>query len=482
MKKINWLDLIKVNIFWLGLNIRNYATGNIFPPYLVDSFVSPDVRNTAIGISRAAGLIVAMLVQPVMGLLSDRSTSRFGRRRPFIFVGVLLDLVFLALFIFVQDYWFLFFLILFVQFSANISHAPLLGLIPDLIPQKQQGTAAAVKSIFELLPLVLAGMVIAPMVGAGKFNLAVLVTGILLVIVMLVTVLLVKEKPLAVKPDVPLGPTLLRVLGLLAGMVIGALTGLLGGSILGGLLALIALQFTSGSVALAVWISFGGAIAIMLAVVAGGWSGARLTLGSEVRELPSFVWWVTNRLMFLTAITSLQSFAPFFLMYSFHFARETAITVTGQLITVVGVLILITSLPSGWLSSRVGTRRLSGLGGLIAAAGCIPLLCTIWFPSMVLIYVSGCILGIGVGLYVTNNWALGCSLVPSEQAGRYLGISNLAGAGAGMIGLGLGGPITDLLNLSNPGLGYFVLFASFGLLFMLSTVTLKWVHQGKPPC
>ena len=33
---------------------------------------------------RTAGLIIAMLIQPAAGLISDRSTSRFGRRRPFI--------------------------------------------------------------------------------------------------------------------------------------------------------------------------------------------------------------------------------------------------------------------------------------------------------------------------------------------------------------------------------------------------------------
>jgi Na+/melibiose symporter-like transporter len=70
------------------LNIRNNAVGAIFLPYLVDQFVRPEVRNTALGGIRTAGLVIAMLVQPAMGLLSDRYTSRSGRRRPFIFAGV----------------------------------------------------------------------------------------------------------------------------------------------------------------------------------------------------------------------------------------------------------------------------------------------------------------------------------------------------------------------------------------------------------
>jgi Na+/melibiose symporter-like transporter len=95
-KKMYWYDFISINLFWLGLNIRNNAVGNIFMPYMVAIFVSESIRNTALGMMRTAGLVIAMLVQPAMGLLSDRSTSRFGRRRPFIFVGVILDLIFLT--------------------------------------------------------------------------------------------------------------------------------------------------------------------------------------------------------------------------------------------------------------------------------------------------------------------------------------------------------------------------------------------------
>ncbi len=213
MKRLHWYDLIAINLFWLGLNIRNNAVGTIFMPYLVDQFVRSEIRNTALGAMRTAGLIVAMLVQPAMGLLSDRSTSRFGRRRPFILVGVLLDLVFLAGIALAFDYWALFAAVLLIQFSANVSHGALQGLIPDLVPQEQRGVASGIKAIFELLPLVLLGFTIAPLVGAGRFDWAVIVTGALLLLVMLLTVLFVKETPLREKPIVPLAPAMLRVLG-----------------------------------------------------------------------------------------------------------------------------------------------------------------------------------------------------------------------------------------------------------------------------
>ena len=76
-----------------------------------------EVKNTALGAMRTAGLIIAMLVQPAVGLLSDRSTSRFGRRRPFIFVGVLFDLVFLAAIGLSWNFWLLLVAMLLLQFS-----------------------------------------------------------------------------------------------------------------------------------------------------------------------------------------------------------------------------------------------------------------------------------------------------------------------------------------------------------------------------
>ena len=210
--------------------MRNNAVGAIFMPYLVDAFVRPEVRNTALGEMRTAGLVIAMLVQPAMGILSDRSTSRFGRRRPFIFVGVLLDLLFLTLIAMATGYWFLLVAVLLFQFSSNISHGALQGLIPDMAPEEQRGVASAVKSIFELLPLILLGITIAPLVGGGRLNLAFLATGAILLVLMLLTMLLVKETPLKEKPDIPLAPSMLRVLGMLAGIAMGALIGLAAGA------------------------------------------------------------------------------------------------------------------------------------------------------------------------------------------------------------------------------------------------------------
>ncbi|MGD9147113.1 MAG: MFS transporter [Anaerolineae bacterium] len=478
MKRLRWYDFVTVNLFWLGLNIRNTAVGNIIIPYLVDVFVVQEVKNTALGAIRASGLIVALVAQPAMGLLSDRNTSRFGRRRPFIFVGVCLDVIFLGAMALAWDYWMLFASMLLLQFSANISHAAVQGLIPDLVPEDQRGRASAVKAIFELLPIILVAMTIAKLAGAGQIDWAIAATAGVLLVIMLLTMVLVREEPLEAKPDTPLGPPMVRVLGMLAGLLAGAAAGLVGGTLVGGLSGLITWPLAGSDVAMAVAVGLGGATAMAVGSVLGVWAGAMATLGRDARRHSSFTWWIVNRLLFFAAATSIQTFAPFFLMSSFGMTRGAAVDTAASLMMVVGGCTLLSALPSGWLSDRVGTKVLVGSAGLIAAVGTAVILSTLAVSSMPVIYVGGSIVGLAAGLFTTANWAMGTDLAPREEAGHYLGVSNLAGAGAGVVGASLGGPMADYLNGFRPGLGYFAIFGCYGLLFVLSTVSLLGVRGG----
>jgi hypothetical protein len=65
-----------------------------------------------------------------------------------------------------------------------------------------------------------------------------------------------------------------------------------------------------------------------------------------------------------------------------------------------------------------------------------------------------------------------------EEAGHYLGVSNLAGAGARLLGSALGGPTADHLSGFGHGEGYFAIFGCYGTLFLLSSVSLKGVSAN----
>jgi len=382
MKQLTFFDHIKINFFWLGLNIRNTAIGSVFMPYLVASFVRPEVMNTALGAMRTAGLLVAMLVQPAAGILSDRNTSRFGRRRPYIFAGVMMDLVFLVAIGLSPGYWWLFVSVMLIQISSNISHGPLQGLIPDLVPEDQRGVSSGMKAIFELLPVIIVAFTIAKMVGAGYLWLAIITTGIALLITMLLTMVLVKEQPLKEKPSIPIKEPMLRVLGMLGGILVGGVAGLVGGCLIGGLAALVVWPIAGARAAQMAGIALGGLAAMVIAVIVGVWGGALATLGDDARRHDSFTWWVVSRLMFLAAVTSIQGFAAFFLMSAFGVPNQTAIVMSANLFVVVGVFTVASALPSGWLADQLGSRLLVGIAGLIATLGTAVLLVTTIRPNL----------------------------------------------------------------------------------------------------
>ena len=464
MKRMRWHDYITYNLYWLGLNM---ATGSLTPiilPFLVARFVGDAVKGTYLGVLRSAGLLVAILVQPVAGLLSDRSTLRMGRRRPFIILGTLFDLLFLVMIALANNYWLLFAAVLLLQFSSNIAHGALQGLIPDLVPEDQRGRASAVKAVMELLPVILVGFTTAPLVGAGRVTEAIGLVIAFLLVSLLVTVLAVREEPLSETVQEPLWPPLQRII--LLTLVFGVVTTLFGGLVgtVGRLLAgRGTLQLTG--------VGLAGLVAMAGAIVLGVWWSARIGIGRGAQKYPSFTWWVINRLLYLASVGSIQGFAQYFLQDVVRV--ENAPVATGTLLRVVGVFTVLSALASGWLSDRLGRKPLVALSGITAAAGTSLLFVAQGMTGVIL---SGVIIGLSAGIFLTVNWALGTELVPASEAGLYLGVSNLAGAGAGVVGAGIGGPLADFFNAYQRGLGYLVIFAIYGALFLLSSATLVKVR------
>jgi len=81
-------------------------------------------KNTDRGLLTFVGLIIAMIVQPITGALSDGWKSRFGRRRPLVLFGTLFDFVFLSILAWTGGLTWLFVGYVGLQFSSNIAHGP----------------------------------------------------------------------------------------------------------------------------------------------------------------------------------------------------------------------------------------------------------------------------------------------------------------------------------------------------------------------
>ncbi|HEX7588714.1 MAG TPA: MFS transporter, partial [Anaerolineae bacterium] len=90
-------DYFTLNAYWFALSFLWNSMGPILLPTLVPMLVPDAQKGSALGILSAAGLIIAIVVQPAAGAWTDRRTTRWGKRRPYIVGGTLFDVVFLLL-------------------------------------------------------------------------------------------------------------------------------------------------------------------------------------------------------------------------------------------------------------------------------------------------------------------------------------------------------------------------------------------------
>jgi MFS family permease len=175
---------------------------------------------------------------------------------------------------------------------------------------------------------------------------------------------------------------------------------------------------------------------------------------------------------FLASIFNMGIFSLYFIQSRLGIEGEQAAGPGAFFMALLGILLASSTLPSGWLADHFGKKPMVALGCLAAAVGTAILLSS---RQMAAILMGGALIGIGAGIVYATSWALGVDLVPPDQAGKYLGIQNLAAAGAGAVGAYLGGPVADCFSRSFPGLpgiGYSVLYAMFGVLLLVSAAAL----------
>jgi MFS family permease len=481
MKNLHWYDHLAINSYWLGINIASGILTPILMPALVLMFMPAEMKNTYLANVRVIGLSVAMMFQPIAGMLSDRSTAKMGRRRPFIIWGAILNVIFLFIigsspsFMDANSklilgvtaaYLVLTIGTILMQFSSNLGQAAVQGLMPDVVPENQRGRSSGYKSLLELLPAALVALFIGGMVDKGLIwpVIGIIMAGF--IITMLITVIFVKEEPLKQKSTGKVVEPILRIIALTAIFVGVTRAAIWLVSSSGKLL-------TNAGVTLntqIILVGLAGLVAMAGSIVFGVYFGAQVGIGKDARQHMSFIWWVINRLLFLAAVGSIQGFALYFLRDVMHDPKPA--TTTSILMAAVAVFLMLSAVVGGYISDRVGKKRLVAIAAVIAAIGAVLLL---FARSLPLLIISGAIIGIGTGLFFAANWALGTKLVPPAEAGKYLGISNLAGAGAGIVGAGIGGPMADSFNALQPGLGYLVIFAIYAGLFLISILTLSKV-------
>lgn len=464
---IRWYHYITYNIYWFALTARSQVLTPLIIPLLIQRFVGESAKGELLGNMRLWALMAAVLVQALMGLLSDQSTSKLGRRRPFIIAGTIGEIILYILIGFtagmdgMTGYWFLFLLYTLSMVTANTAHAATQGIIPDLVPEEKRGRFSGFKALFELpLPLIFVSFVIGKMVSAGNIW-AALITLIVVLIICLLLTLTIKEEPLTEKTTKIDWKPITRLVLMTAAFTTIILTS---GFIVRQIMNLILKGESDINILLVMVV---GLIGMLIAIGIGVWSSVYLSIGEKIKDHHNFTWWVVNRLAFLAGSTNLAGFLVYFLQERFiELQGEKAAGPAASITMFIGIFILISAVPSGWLTDRFGTKKIIFVSAILATLGTAFVLLS---PSISYMYFAGCLVGAGIGFFYASNWALGTEIVPQDQAGRYLGISNLAGAGAGAVGAYIGGPIADKI-------GYTPLMTIYVVLFLFSLLALAKIN------
>ena len=407
---------MRLNAFSFGFTGFIMAMDMAVLPTIVLTLAPESLKNTYMAFLGMGGLLVAAVMQPQIGRLSDRTRSPLGRRVPYIIGGTVVVCASLALVAVASNFWALFAVWMFIQANLNVAYGPGMALIRDLVPRARIGVASSAKILMDA-------------VG---------------------------------------GPTLsaasVALIGLTAGSRIGpvpvyvdwewAVMGLLGAALI-----------VSGAVTCATVLARDPSRRARPARRSGAPAPPVLDL-----QLALFL---ASRLMLMTAIYSFPAYGLYFLLDVVE--AENPAQTLSHMIPAIGGSLAVAVYPAGWVSDRIGPKPVVIAGAAGAAASTIWLLLTDTTTGLV---ITASLIGASVGALLSANWALANEMGDERQAGTHISIVNLSTIGGAALPR-LFGPGIDGLNHVAEDLGYTTLIAGCAALFVIGAVTLLPVNPSR---
>ncbi len=433
LRRLRHLDFVVLALYWVAIGYLWQSLGTLILPSIVQDLVGPTDKGKALSLLEGIGTVMAVVWQPMMGAVSDRTRSRFGRRRPYIFGGTLADVVFLAGLALSGSYWLLVIFYFLLQTSSNTAQGPYQGLQPDVVPEHQRGTASGYYGMANLVG-VLSGTVVAGLIlrywgpPAAFASIA-----LILAATMLVTVLVVPDR---VQPS------------------------------LSGFRTPSEVVVSTFSTPLRhpnfMWL-MGSRLLILMGVVG---------IQSFTFFFLTDAFFASDRAAATTSTTALVGLVVLLAMLvtwpaarlSDRVGRKPLIVI-GGLIASAGTLILVFA-GYQWMPHAV----LAPVAGVLGV------------PELVAqTLAAGILVGAGLGAFLSVDWAFITDVIPLDQAGLFFGFSNIATAGSGVIARFLAGFLLDHFNagphlLMLPG-GYPVIFGIFGAWLLMGTLLVLKVQE-----
>jgi MFS family permease len=378
-----WAHLLNLSVYWLGINAIWAGLGYVIYQARFIARYGETFAPTYVAALETVPLFLAVLVQPTVAAISDYTITRWGRRKPYILIGSLFDILFLWGIASANDFVAILAFVVLLQCSSNFAQGPFQGYVPDLVPQKQVGIASGLMGVMIILGQV-AGVAIATIgvaqLGSNPFPQGTPEAGEF-------------ARQAFFWPTIGLAVIeIVTMIPLLAFVDDGRHAPPREGR---------------------TW----------LQIALGAW-------GLDILKQRSYVWLLVSRLFFLMAPSVLLFLGLFYLIRTLHIPVEQTGTPLTIITAVLGGVTGLTTFPAARLSDRYGRKRMIYAAIGIGSVGMLGVALAPSFPFMVAALV---LVGISSGTFLAVDWALMTDIIPKATSGRYMGISNVATAISGPI-------------------------------------------------
>lgn len=209
--------------------------------------------------------------------------------------------------------------------------------------------------------------------------------------------------------------------------------------------------------------------------IIGGVDALRGSFHIDRHVAPGYGRLLGGRGLLMAGYFALQGFAQYFIADKLGLPNPAG--VTALLMAVMGAAIFLLAVPTGVLADRIGRRPLNLLAALLGAGATVALL---FVTNVWQLVIAGGLVGASAGIFMSANWAWAADLAPPAEAGRYLGLSNVATAGASALSRLIAGPIIDGGNALRAGVGYDLLFLMLALAMFGGALLLAGVPETRP--
>jgi MFS family permease len=137
------LDYKKTFILGLGFFAISilWPVYNAFVPIMLEQYTK---KATVIGMIMTIDNLFAVAFQPIFGAMSDRTNNRFGRRMPYILIGIPISALLFSIIPYTTSLITLMLTIIIMNFTMSIYRAPTVALMPDVTPSPLRSKANGV--------------------------------------------------------------------------------------------------------------------------------------------------------------------------------------------------------------------------------------------------------------------------------------------------------------------------------------------------